>query len=210
MASVTLYTPTGEQKGMIELPDWAFGARIHRHAMWEAVRSYLSNQRLGTVMTKNRKLVRGGGKKPWAQKKTGRARAGTIRSPLWVGGGRAHGPKPRSYRTELPKQIRRLAVRSALTLKAKDDQVAVVTEIPIKEARTKEVYGVLRNIGLTEVKTLLVLPEHDERMLRAARNLPKVATTVYTDLHTYQVLRSDRILLLETTIQRMRDAEVKQ
>ncbi|MFB3910016.1 MAG: 50S ribosomal protein L4 [Candidatus Eisenbacteria bacterium] len=208
MPTAKLYAPTGEQQGTIELPEWAFGSRIARHAMWEAVRNYLANQRLGTHAVKNRALVSGGGKKPWSQKKTGRARSGSNRSPIWVGGGRAFGPQPRSYSYELPKKTRRLALRSALTLKARGEQIDVLSDLPLQQAKTREVYQVLRNIGASEQKILLVLPEHDPRTLLAARNLPKVRTAVYRDLNTYQVLHSDRLVLLESTVNRMRETEV--
>lgn len=209
MATAKLYAPTGEEKGTIELPEATFGSRIHRHAMWEVVRNYLANVRQGTVMVKGRSQVSGGGKKPWAQKKTGRARAGTNRSPVWVGGGRAHGPVPRSYSFEIPRKVRQLALRSALTLKARGEQIAVLTDIPLEKVKTREVHTVLRNIGVDGKKTLLVLPEHDERFLRATRNMPKVSAAAYRNLHTYQVLRSDHLVLLETTVRKMRETEVK-
>lgn len=209
MATAKLYAPTGEEKGTIELPEGTFDSRIHRHVMWEVVRNYLANIRQGTVMVKTRRMVSGGGRKPFAQKKTGRARAGTIRSPLWVGGGRAHGPEPRSYSYELPKKVRHLALRSALTLKARGEQIAVLSDLPLEAVKTREVFTVLRKLGIDEKKTLLVLPEHDERVLRATRNLPKVQAAVYRNLHTYQVLHCDRLVLLESTVRRMREAEVE-
>ncbi len=209
MATAKLYAPTGEEKGTIELPEATFGSRIHRHVMWEVVRNYLANVRQGTAMVKTRAMVSGGGRKPWAQKKTGRARAGTNRSPIWVGGGRAHGPRPRSYSYELPKKVRHLALRSALTLKARGEQIAVLSDLPLEQVKTREVFTVLRNLGIDRQKTLLVLPEHDERILRATRNLPKVRAAVYRNLHTYQVLQSDRLVLLESTVRRMREAEVQ-
>jgi large subunit ribosomal protein L4 len=209
MATAKLYAPTGEEKGTIELPEATFGSPIHRHVMWEVVRNYLANIRQGTVMTKTRRYVSGGGRKPFAQKKTGRARAGTTRSPVWVGGGRAHGPKPRSYSYELPKKVRQLALRSALTLKARGEHIAVLSDLPLEEAKTREVFSVLRNLGVDQQKTLLVLPEHDERILRATRNLPKLRAAVYRNLHTYQVLQSDRLVLLESTVKRIQEAEVQ-
>jgi large subunit ribosomal protein L4 len=182
MPTAKLFAPTGEEKGTVDLPEWAFGSRISRHVMWEAVRNHLANARQGTAKVKNRASVSGGGSKPWAQKKTGRARAGTSRSVLWVGGGRAFGPRPRSYRSEMP----------------------------VSEMKTREVSSVLMNLGLGRTRTLLVLPEHDERILRASRNLPNLETTVFSNLNTYQVLRSDRLLLLESTVDRMREVEVSQ
>jgi len=208
MITAKLYAPTGEEKGTIELPEEVFGTAIHRHAMWEVVRNHLLNLRQGTVMTKGRKSVSGGGKKPWAQKKTGRARSGTSRSPVWVGGGRAHGPRPRDWRLGVPKKVRRVALRSALTLKAREEQIAVLSNLPIEDAKTREVYSVLRNLGLDSVKTLLIIPEYDERVLRASRNIPKLSTAVCSELHTYQVMKSDRIVLLEGAVGRMKDGEV--
>jgi large subunit ribosomal protein L4 len=209
MATAKLYAPTGEEKGTIELPEGAFGSRIHRHVMWEVVRNYLANVRQGTVMVKGRSQVSGGGRKPWAQKKTGRARAGTNRSPIWVGGGRAHGPVPRSYSFELPRKVRQLALRSALTLKARGEQIAVLSDLPLESVKTREVHTVLRNLGIEKEKILLVLPDHDERFHRATRNMPKVSTAAFRNLHTYQVLRSSRLVLLESTVRQMRDAEEK-
>lgn len=214
MITAKLFTPAGEEKGTVELPDWAFGSPINRHVMWEVVRSYLANQRQGTVATKTRATVSGGGKKPWAQKKTGRARAGTTRSPVMVGGGRAHGPKPRDYRTEIPRKIRRLALRSALTLKARGERITVLTDLPVPQIKTREVYSVLKNLGTAKGKTLLVLPEHDEKILRASRNIPTLQTAAYANLNTYQVLRCDRLVLLESALNRMKEidgqeAEVK-
>lgn len=209
MATAKLYTPSGEEKGSVDLPAWAFGVPINRHVMWEAVRNFLANQRQGTRMTKNRKLVSGGGKKPWAQKKTGRARAGTSRSPIWVGGARAFGGQIQNHKYELPKKIRRLAVRSALSLKARQEQISVLTEMPLHEVKTREVYQVLRNLGLNERKTLIVLAEHDEKVLRATRNLPMVRTAAFADLNTYHVLHSDRLVLLQSTVDRMSQAEVQ-
>ncbi len=209
MATAKVYTPAGEEKGTVELPEWAFGSQINRHVMWETVRSHLASVRQGTAKVKNRAAVSGGGSKPWAQKKTGRARAGTSRSNVWVGGGRAFGPRPRSYRFEVPKKVRRLALRSALTLKAREEQVSVLSELPIAEQKTREVYSVIRNLGLDHTKTLLVLPEYDEKVLRVTRNLPKLQTAVFTNLNTYQVLYHDRLVFLESTVDRMRGAEVK-
>jgi large subunit ribosomal protein L4 len=209
MPTAKLYAPTGEEKGTIDLPEWAFGSPIRRHTMWEVVRNYLANQRQGTASVKNRAMVSGGGRKPWAQKKTGRARAGTSRSPLMVGGGRIFGPTPRSYSFELPRKVRRVALRSALTLKCREEQIAVLTGLPVADAKTREVYSVLRNLGIQKTKTLLVLPEYDAQILRASRNIPKLKTTVFNNLNTYQVLHSDRLVLLESTVARMRDAEVK-
>ncbi|MBD3162687.1 MAG: 50S ribosomal protein L4 [Candidatus Eisenbacteria bacterium] len=208
MATAKLYAPSGEEKGTVDLPAWAFDAPIHRHAMWEVVRAYLANQRQGNASVKNRSAARGGGRKPWSQKKTGRARAGSTRSPVWVGGGRAFGPKPHSFRVEIPKKVRRLALRSALSAKAKDEQVAILAELPLAESKTREVFSVLKNLGVDGARTLLVLPESSESVLRATRNLPKLQTAVYSDLNTYQVLRSDRLVFLSETVDRMREAEV--
>src|SRR5512136_1990030 len=140
-----------------ELPEAIFGAPVKPHVLHEVVRMQLAKRRQGTADTKGRSDVSGGGKKPWAQKKTGRARAGTTRSPLWVGGGRAFGPRPRSYSFELPKNVRRVALRSALTLKCREEQIAVLSEVPMTQVKTREVYSVLRNLGSANVKTLLVL-----------------------------------------------------
>ncbi len=206
MAEAKLFSPTGEAKGEVALPDAAFGIEPNRHVMWEAVRNYLANQRQGTASVKHRGEVRGGGRKPWRQKGTGRARAGTTRSPVWVGGGRAFGPRPRDYSYRLPKKIKRLALRSALSAKAQGGEVMVVADFQLKEAKTREVVQLLKSLDLGSARCLLVVPEHDADLARAARNIPKLELLEYRLLSTYEVLHADRLLIMESAVSKIGEA----
>jgi len=205
MPAAKLFTHTGEAKGEVQLSDTLFGIEPNSHVMWEAVRAYLANQRQGTARVKGRGEVRGGGRKPWRQKGTGRARVGTIRSTLWVGGARAFGPKPRSYYTALPKKIRHLALRSALSEKALADEVTVVADFQLAEARTREVAAVLKSLALGSERCLLVTAEHDADLARAARNIPTVRTLEARLLNAYEVLHVDRLLLMEAAVAKIEE-----
>jgi large subunit ribosomal protein L4 len=181
--------------GKIDLPDGVFKVRPRKKVLYEAVRSYLANQRQGNASTKGRSEVNAGGRKPWRQKGTGRARAGTVSSPIWKGGGIAHGPKPRDYYYAIPKKERRLAIRCALSIKAKDGRVKVVEGITIDEPRTRLAVGLMKSLGLEGGKYLFVLPERDENILKGMRNIPGVKTTVAKDLNVYDVLNCDTVIL---------------
>lgn len=206
MAVANLFTQTGEAKGEINLPEGAFGLEPNQHVMWEAVRNYLANQRQGTASVRGRGEVRGGGRKPWRQKGTGRARVGTNRSPLWVGGARAFGPEPRDYSYALPKKVRRLALKSALSAKAKAGEVLVVADFQVAEPKTKEVARVLKGMELTKQKCLMVIPEHDPDLALAARNIPNLQLREYRLLNTYEVLHADRLLIFESAVPKIEEA----
>jgi large subunit ribosomal protein L4 len=206
MAVEKLVTSTGEAKGEMNLPDASFGIDPNRHVMWEAVRSYLGNQRQGTACVKNRRTARGGGRKPWRQKGTGRARAGTIRSALWVGGGRAFGPKPRSYYAALPRRVRRLALRSALSTRAAAGEITVIADFKVSEPKTREVVSVLESLAVRDVRCLLVMPEHDALLLQAARNVPRLRMLECRLLNTYEVLHAERILIMESAVAKIGEA----
>jgi large subunit ribosomal protein L4 len=181
--------------GKIDLPDGVFKVRPRKKVLYEAVRSYLANQRQGNASTKGRSEVNAGGRKPWRQKGTGRARAGTVSSPIWKGGGIAHGPKPRDYYYAIPKKERRLAIRCALSIKARDGRVKVVEGITIDEPRTRLAADLMKSLGLEGGKYLFVLPERNENILKGMRNIPGVKTTVAKDLNVYDVLNCDTVIL---------------
>ncbi len=195
MATTTLRDPQGAEKGTVELPASHFEAKIHRHAMWQVVTAYLANQRQGTSQVKTRGMVSGGGKKPFRQKGTGRARQGTSRAAHYVGGARAFGPSPRDYRIDIPKKTRRLALRSALTVRAKEGKVTVVTDAGVTEGRTREVFGMLQRLEIAGRKCLIVIDSNDPRVVRAARNIPGVWTSSTGQLNTYEVLRAEHIVI---------------
>lgn len=203
MPAARLVTHTGEAKGEAQLPAGSFGVTPNEHVMWEAVRNYLFNQRQGTASVKSRSETRGGGKRPWRQKGTGRARAGTIRSPLWVGGARAFGPHPRDYYFSLPKRVRRLALRSALSAKAADGEITVVADFKLPEPKTREIAQILKRLEVGTGRCLLVLPEHDPELLQAARNIPNLRTLECRLLNTYEVLHADRLLIMESALGRI-------
>lgn len=192
-------------KGTVDLPAELFGARIHRHAMWLAVKTFLNNQRQGTSKVKSRAEVSGGGVKPWRQKGTGRARAGTTRSNVWVHGGRAFGPKPRDYRDSLPSKLRHVAFCSALSVRAKEGKVTVLTDSGVKDGRTREVFGALKALGFDKSRCLLIVDAGDLLAVRAARNLPNVATSSPTQVNTYEVLRADQVLITKQALETLRE-----
>lgn len=205
MATAQLKEPTGADKGTVELPAEIFDAKIHRHAMWQAVVVYLQNQRQGTVKTKVRKEVSGGGLKPWRQKGTGRARSGSIRSSIWVGGARTKGPLPRDWTTSVPKKLKGVALRSAFSVRARDGQITVLTEAGVKEGRTKELATLVKNMGLADRKCLLVLEGYDAKALQAGRNLERLSLTNAAEVNTYDVLWADHVLITNAALTTLKE-----
>ena len=191
---VPVYNIEGEQVGEVELNDAIFGITPNVVVMHQALVRQLANARQGTHSTKTRGEVSGGGRKPWRQKHTGRARQGSIRSPQWVGGGIVFGPKPRSYRKDMPKKMRRLALRSALSAKAAEGQIKVLDDLQLEEIRTKAMVRVLENLGV-EGSALILLPERNEVVELSARNLPDVKTLRASYLNVRDLLGYDTILM---------------
>jgi large subunit ribosomal protein L4 len=191
---VPVYNTQGEQVSEAELRDDIFAVPINQALMHQALLRQLANARLGTHKTKIRSEVAGGGRKPWRQKGTGRARQGSIRSPQWRGGGTVFGPTPRSYRQKMPRKMRRQALRSALSVKATESQVKVLDTLEMSVPKTREVLGLLQNLGV-ESSALILLPQRDEVILRSVRNLPKVRTLVAQYLNVRDLLKYDYILM---------------
>jgi len=187
-------------KRRIDLADAVFNSPASEGVVHTAVVSYLANQRQGTHSTKTRGLVSGGGKKPWKQKKTGRARHGSIRSPIWRGGGIAFGPQPRDYSIALPKNMKKVALYKALTMKLSGGGIIVVDSIQIEKPNTKEMAGILKNLGLEGKKALIVLPDKDENVMLSARNLPLVGVLKASELNPYHVAVYDNLLFTEDSI----------
>ena len=199
MPNVKVYDTTGKAVGKMDLSDAVFGIEPHVPSMHLVVRSYLANQRLGTQSTKTRSEVRGGGKKPWRQKGSGRARHGSRRSPIWTGGGVALGPKPRSYSFAVNKKVRRLAIKSALSAKVRDNEFKVVKALEMSEIKTKEIAAILAALE-TGKKTLIVTKESDQVIYRSARNIPGVKVAYAGSLNTYEVLDCDTVLVTKDAI----------
>jgi large subunit ribosomal protein L4 len=199
------FSAKGDERGTVELPEEVFGQPVHEHAIWEAVRCYLANQRQGTASVKTRAQVSGGGRKPWRQKGTGRARQGSNRSPLWRHGGRAFGPRPRSYNYTLPKKVRSLALRSALSARALDSAVSVVDVLDFAAPRTKDLAGLLKRIGVGEKRCLLVLGDHRPNAYLSGRNIPKLQTIPVRELNPYMVMQSDTIVFEVDGLEKIRE-----
>jgi len=191
---VPVYNIQGEQVSETELRDDIFAVPVNQALMHQALTRQLANARLGTHKAKTRGEVSGGGRKPWRQKGTGRARQGSIRAPHWRGGGVVFGPTPRSYGQKMPLKMRRQALRSALSVKVSESQVKVLSALEMQEPKTKELLGILRNLGV-ESSALILLPGHDEAMLRSVQNLPKVRTLVAQYLNVRDLLAYDTILV---------------
>jgi large subunit ribosomal protein L4 len=191
---VPVYNIQGEQVSETELRDDIFAAPVNEALMHQALVRQLANARLGTHKTKTRGEVRGGGRKPWRQKGTGRARQGSTRAPQWPGGGTVFGPMPRSYRQKMPRKMRRMALRSALSVKALGSQVKVLDALEMSEPRTKEMLRILEGLGAGS-SVLILLPQSDEVILRSVHNLPQVRTLVAQYLNVRDLLKYDTILM---------------
>ncbi|RDW18557.1 50S ribosomal protein L4 [Oceanobacillus chungangensis] len=194
MPKVALFKQDGSNAGEIELNDVVFGIEPHTHVLHEAVVMQRASLRQGTHDVKNRSEVRGGGRKPWRQKGTGRARQGSIRSPQWVGGGVVFGPTPRSYSYKLPKKVRRLALRSALSSKVKEDNLVVLESIAIDAPKTKEVVNMLAALNV-DAKALIVTADKNEVVARSANNLQTVKVLTVEELNVLDLLSHDKLIL---------------
>ncbi|MFO7152536.1 MAG: 50S ribosomal protein L4 [Bacillota bacterium] len=204
MPKVALYNMQGQQIGEMELSDSVFGVEVKPEVMHQVVVNYLANQRVGTASTKTRGEVRGGGRKPWRQKGTGRARHGSIRSPLWRKGGIVFGPKPRSYKYTLPKKLKRLALKSALSAKVRDNEIIVVDKLTMDVPKTKEMVKVLTNLN-ANTKSLIVLANSDMNVVKSARNIPGVTTTTASTLNVYDILNHEKLIMTVDAVKRVEE-----
>lgn len=205
MPQVSKFDMSGKEIGDYELNDKVFAEDINEHVVHQVITAQLAAIRRGTASTKTRSEVRGGGRKPWRQKGTGRARHGTIRSPLWVGGGITFGPKPRSYKKKVNKKMKRLALRSILTEKVNNDQLKIIDELDYDKPKTKQVINLIKDFDLEDKKVLIVLPEKNKNVYLSARNLPKVDTMVLDAMNAYQLLDNEYILILEEAAQKIEE-----
>src|SRR5690606_37573199 len=194
MPKVALYKQDGSNVGEVELNDEVFGIEPHGHVLHEAVVMQRASLRQGTHKVKNRSEVRGGGRKPWRQKGTGRARQGSIRSPQWVGGGVVFGPTPRSYSYKLPKKVRRLALKSALSSKVKEDNIIVLDSIQIDAPKTKEVVNMLKALNVND-KAVVVTAEKDEVVIRSVNNLQTVKVLTVEEMNVLDLLAHDKLII---------------
>ncbi len=189
-----------ETKEKIELPSSVFEIEPNHHLIYQAVRTYLSNQRQGTHKTKERSEVSGGGKKPWKQKGRGTARAGTTRSPVWVGGGTVHGPRPHTYKLEMTKKSAQLARKSALSLKAKNGEIMVVEDINFEKPKTKDFSSLLKNLNINGKKVLMLTVNKNENVYKSGRNIPKVNVLNASSAATYDLVNNQLILIQKSAV----------
>ena len=199
--TLPILTKGGTESGEVSLPDGLFGIEPNEHVMHEAVRTYLSNQRSGTAASKGRSDVRGGGRKPWRQKGTGRARTGSTRISHWVGGGVAFGPQPRDFSMRLPKKIRRLALTSALSTKAAADEIKILENFELSKVSTKEMASLLSAIGVGSEKVLLVIREGNKELFLSARNIPNLRVTLARELTTYHLLWAGSVVMTQNALE---------
>ncbi len=204
MPKVKVYDMLGKEVEELELDANIFGIEVNEHVLYEVVKNQLANKRQGTQSTKTRAEVRGGGRKPWRQKGTGRARQGSIRAPHWVGGGVTFGPKPRDYSYKLPKKVRRLGMKSALSSKVENDEIIVLDALKLEEIKTKEIKNVLGNLKAMK-KVLIVTEEKDEMILKSARNIEGVSVATVNTLNVYDILNYDSFVITKDAVKKVEE-----
>ena len=204
MPKVSVYNVEGKKVSDIDLKEEIFGIEPNEAIIHSVLVNYLANQRQGTQSTKTRAEVRGGGRKPWRQKGTGRARQGSIRAPQWIKGGIALGPKPRSYKYTVNKKERRLAIKSMLSMKVLEQSLVVVDKLAFNEIKTKNMVSALNNLKLTG-KTLIMLPEKEEKVQKSARNIEGVKTTLVNTINVYDLLKYNNLVVTLDTIKKLEE-----
>lgn len=199
-----IYTRDGQKSGRtIELPDEVFGIESNEHAIYLDVKAQMANRRQGTHKTKTRAEVRGGGKKPWKQKGRGVARAGSTRSPVWVGGGRVFGPVPRSYEQKINKKTKKLARRSVLASKLRNSQLFVVEDFTIESGKTREMAAILKSFEADQVSSVLLIAQPDEKLHRASRNLFRLNLQLGAVASTYELMNCQKLLVQESAVAKL-------
>ncbi|GBE28667.1 50S ribosomal protein L4 [bacterium BMS3Bbin03] len=188
-----------------ELPENIFAIKANDHAIYLAVKAQMTNARQGTASTKNRALVAGGGKKPWKQKGRGTSRAGTIRSPLWKGGGTIFGPQPHPYSMKVNKKIKKLARKSAFSYRAGEGKIVVVDDFTIESGKTKDMYLILKNLGIHKKKALFLIPESDSKITLASRNIPNLRIKEARNVSTYELLDNEVIVIQKSAVTRLQE-----
>jgi len=203
VATVTVKNIRGESVGKIDLDDSIFGIEVNEHAVHMAVVQYLANNRQGTKSTKTRAEVRGGGRKPWRQKGTGRARQGSTRSPQWTGGGVVFAPKPRNFSFKLNKKLKRLALKSALTDKVRQEKLVVLDSLELPEVKTKAMAGVCTSLDLG--KALFVMDGSNSNVMLSARNIPNIKTSAVNTINVYDIINYDSLVVTKDAVMKMQE-----
>lgn len=198
--SIDIYNTDKEKVSQVELDEKVFGCEVKPHLLYEVVKMQLANRRAGTASTKNRSRVRGGGKKPWRQKGTGRARAGSIRSPIWKGGGVTFGPLPRDYSYRLNKKVKKSALRTALSIKRKEDKLLILENFDLPEIKTKNFLKALGRLGINDA---FILDDHNIQLEKSARNVPFVKVLRPEGLNVYDILRYDKLVMTQSCLEKI-------
>lgn len=204
MPKLALYNVEGDEVGGIELKEEIFGVPVNQTVLHQVIVGHLAAQRRGTHDTKTRAEVRGGGRKPWRQKGTGRARHGSIRSPIWRGGGIVFGPHPRDYSYSIPKKVKRLALKSALSSKVEDNNIKILDEIKLERPQTKEMIRILNNLKINK-KVLVVTAEKDENLEKSVRNIPGVKPATVSALNTYDLMAYPVLVITKEAADRIEE-----
>ena len=204
MATVKVIDMEGKDCGTMELSDELFGIEPNENAVHEVVKNYLADQRQGTQSAKTRGEVRGGGRKPFRQKGTGRHRQGSSTDPSQIGGGIVFAPKPRDYSYSIPKKVRRLALKSVLSAKVKDGEIIVLDKLEMAAPKTKEMVKVLENIGAAK-KALIVMPEKDEAVVRSAHNIPGVRTALAANMNVYEIVNHTSFIVTKEAVEKIEE-----
>ena len=205
MIEIDIKDINNNAKGKMGLAEMVFNNEASEALVHSAVVNYLANQRQGTAATKTKGMVRGGGKKPWKQKSTGRARSGSSRSPIWRGGGTIFGPQPRDYTSRLPKNMRRMALYKALTMKMADGEVTVIDSLSLEKPVTKDMIKILKNLGVSDRTVLIVLAEKDDNVILSARNIPRVEVIRVSDLNAYNIVVFKNIIFTADAMAKLQE-----
>jgi large subunit ribosomal protein L4 len=209
MPEIDIKDKNNASVGKMDVPESIFGVTAKAGVLHSAVVNFLANQRQGTAATKTKGLVSGGGRKPWKQKSTGRARSGSSRSPLWRGGGTVFGPQPRDYSYSLPKKAKKAALNAAISGKLADAEIVVIDKFGIEKPSTKDMSLLLKNLGLSGKSTLIVVPEKNDAVYLSARNIPGVKVTRVTDLNPYEVAANRWVLFDRQSVEMLTEAGKK-
>ena len=204
MPKMDVYDVEGKKVSTVDLNEEIFGIEPNEAVVHSVLVNFLANQRQGTQSTKTRAEVRGGGRKPWRQKGTGRARQGSIRAVQWIGGGVAFAPKPRSYRYTLPKKVRRLAMKSALTSKVQANEMIVLDALTMEAPKTKEFATILKNVNAAK-KALVVMAEKNENVIKSAANIPNVETALVNTINVYDILKYDSFIITTDAVKKVEE-----
>lgn len=204
MPKLNILNINGQNVGEIELVDSIFNVEVNEHVLYEVVKNQLANKRQGTQSAKTRAEVRGGGRKPWKQKGTGRARQGSTRAVQWIGGGVAFAPKPRDYSYTLPKKVRRLAIKSALSAKVQNGEMIVLDSINMEAPKTKEFTQILKNVNSAK-KALIVTAENNDNVIKSARNIEGVATATVNTINVYDILKYDSFIITTDAVKKVEE-----